>query len=273
MNFKKLDCKYNQNILNRLLKISIPTLSGRIIGNIGFFFEPIILTNLLIYKGLDSSLIRLSYGYFQGYVIAILTIPSFFLMALSSNTIPVISKYKTHKEFNKIKKTINKVLLTVLFCGTIFIIFLSIYGKNLMYILYKTTSGYNYLKMLLPFFIIFYIENPMLSILQSLDMEKKVFKITTCGIIIKYISLILLILFNKGFNSLIYSEIINIIFVISLSVYYLKKYFSCSSLEITSILLRTTTWYKSASLCECFFNSLLIFVTIELNVLFLLFPV
>lgn len=229
INIKKLDYKYDNNILNRLLKISVPTLSGKLIGNIGYFFEPIILTNLLLYKGLEITYIRLNYGYFQGYVIAILTIPSFFLLALSNNIIPAISKHKINKNYNSIKKIIKTVILMILLSGILYVSTLFIFGEKIMFVLYKTTNGYKYLKILLPFFIIFYLETPLLSILQSLDLEKTVFKITSLGIVIKYISLISLILLDVGFMSLIYSEIINIVFVILISIYYLRKYFSCLS--------------------------------------------
>ena len=225
INLKNIDYKIDQSIANKILKISVPTLSGKIIGNIGYFFEPIILTNLLIYKGLNPSYIRLNYGYFQGYVIAVLTIPSFFLLALSNNIIPIISKNKINNKINNIKKIIKKIILIILLGGFIYISILSIYGKILMKILYKTTKGYKYLKILLPFFILFYLETPLITILQSLDQEKKVFKVTTYGMIIKYISLILLIILNFGFISLVYSEIINIIFIIILCIYYLRKYF------------------------------------------------
>ena len=97
-----------------------------------------------------------------------------------------------------------------------------------MYILYKNTHGYNYLKMMLPFFILFYLEGPILSVLQSLDQEKKVLKITSTGIIIKYLFLSICILINFGFISLIISEIINIIFVIFQCFYYLNKYLNHS---------------------------------------------
>ena len=226
---KNLSYKYDASISHKLLQTSIPTLSGRLIGNIGYFFEPIILTNLLLYKGIDRTFIRLNYGYFQGYVIAILTIPSFFLMALSNNLIPIISKYKINNDKKNIKKIIKKVLLMILFGSLLFDIVISIYGRKIMYLLYKSTNGYNYLKILTPFFILFYFESPLLVTLQSLDQEKKVFKITTYGILIKYISLITLIIFNVGFMSLIYSEIINILFVIFLCIYYLTNYFSYSS--------------------------------------------
>lgn len=229
INYKKLNYKHDGLLLNKLLKISIPTLSGKLIGNIGYFFEPIILTNLLLYKGLDSTFIRLNYGYFQGYIIAILTIPSFFLLALSNNIIPVISKYKINKNIKAIKKIIKKIIIMILICGLIYIVTLSLFGKRIMYLLYKTTNGYAYLKKLLPFFILFYLETPILVILQSLDQERKVFKITTYGIIIKYISLVTMIFLNVGFISLIYSEIINIMFVITLGIYYLKSFFYSSS--------------------------------------------
>ena len=229
INLKKLDYKYDNNIKNRLLKISVPTLSGKLIGNIGYFLEPIILTNLLIYKGLNTNYIRINYGYFQGYAIAILTIPSFFLNALSNSLIPVISKYRINNNYSSIKKIIKKIILMILLGGFLFTLSIFIFGKDLMYILYKTTNGYKYLKILLPFFILFYLEGPLLVILQSLNQEKNVFKITSYGIIIKYIILIFLILINFGFMSLIYSEIINILFVITISIYYLRKYLSYSS--------------------------------------------
>ena len=229
INIKKLSYKYDNKCVNNLTKIALPTLLGRIVGNLGYFFEPIILTNLLIYKGFNSSYIRLNYGYFQGYVIAILTLPSFFLLALSNNLVPQISKLKVHNKYQKIKKISYKIIITIFFAAVIYMLFLYFFGKNIMYILYNTTKGYKYLKTLLPFFAFFYLESPFIAILQGLDQEKKIFKVTTFGIIVKYISLVLLIYFNCGFVSLIISEIINILFVISLYIYYLNKSFHCLS--------------------------------------------
>ena len=44
---KKEDLKPDIGTIKDVLKIGIPSVSSRIIGNIGYFFEPIILTNLL----------------------------------------------------------------------------------------------------------------------------------------------------------------------------------------------------------------------------------
>ena len=222
----KLSYKYDHKCASGLLKISVPTLAGKLVGSFGFFLEPIILTNLLLYKGLNKNSILLNYGAFQGYAIQILIIPSFFLMALSSNIVPTISKLKINKDYKRIKIFIFKLFKLIITCGIIYILILYFEGKNLMNLLYKTSSGYNYLKKLLPFFILFYLESPLLSVLQGLDKEKCVFKTTTFSLIIKYISLTIFILLGFGFNSLIYSEMINIIFVIFLSSYYLINYFS-----------------------------------------------
>ena len=225
----KMIYKYDYKCGNELLKTSIPILSGKLIGNIGYFLEPIILTTLLLYKGFSKEYILINYGYFQGYVIQLLVMPSFFINALSNNLLPAISKYHNSKNIKQIKKIINKSVILIILGSIIFLSVLFIYGKNIMQILYKTNKAYKYLKILIPFFILFYIENPLLTSLQALDQEKNVFKITTFGIIIKYMFLIIFIINNLGFLSLIYSEIINILFVISLSIYYLKKYFYCSS--------------------------------------------
>ena len=49
-NFKitKKDIKPNKNNIKETLNISIPTTGSRLIGSIGYFFEPIILTSVLL---------------------------------------------------------------------------------------------------------------------------------------------------------------------------------------------------------------------------------
>ena len=224
LNISKLEYKYDNNFGIKMIKTSFPVLISKLINSFGFFIEPILLTNLLIYKGLPSKYIILNYGYYQGYAIAILTIPSFFLMSLSNNIIPAISKLK-NKNKEKIKPLIKKVLSLTITGSLLFIFILMFFGKSIMYYLYGTTSGFKYLKVLLPFFTFFYLESPIISILQSLDQESKVFNISLISLVIKYFSLIILILLNFGFNSILYSEVLSIFSVVYLGFYYLKKYF------------------------------------------------
>ena len=43
--------KNNNFDSKEILSLSVPSVSSRIIGNICYFFEPIILTNILLFKG------------------------------------------------------------------------------------------------------------------------------------------------------------------------------------------------------------------------------
>lgn len=53
---KKEDLKPDMKTTKEILSISIPTVSGRLVGNIGFFFEPILLTNILLFAGYSMDL-------------------------------------------------------------------------------------------------------------------------------------------------------------------------------------------------------------------------
>ena len=71
--------------------ISIPLTTSRIIGNIGYFFEPILFTKVLLSNGINSSIITSEYGIINGYVMPLLLLPSFFSNAISQSIIPVVS--------------------------------------------------------------------------------------------------------------------------------------------------------------------------------------
>ena len=63
-----------------------------------------------------------------------------------------------------------------------------------------------------------------MSTLQAIGKSMLTMKITTFGVIVKLLSLFLLSLCHIGIYSLVYSEIINIIFVVLINAFYIKKY-------------------------------------------------
>ena len=88
----KNDFLPSKSIINEILATSIPSVSGRIIGNIAFFLEPILLTNILLFVGYPSSYILAEYASYNAYAIGLLTLPSFFIAAICQILIPEISK-------------------------------------------------------------------------------------------------------------------------------------------------------------------------------------
>ena len=73
----KKDIAPNIRDVKDILGISLPTTGSRLIGTIGMFFEPIILTYFLIKLGYSNQYILNEYGTLNGYVMPLILLPSF----------------------------------------------------------------------------------------------------------------------------------------------------------------------------------------------------
>jgi len=221
---KKSNLLPDKYTLKNILGISLPTVSSRIIGNIGYFFEPIILKNLLLYSGYSNNYILVEYGAYNAYTITILTVPSFFVTAIASALIPEISKHYLKRNKTLIKKRLKEAIFFSLLIGIIYSILLIFFGKNILDAIYNTNQGLNYIKILAPIFPLFYIEAILISYLQALDKAKITMRITIIGVIIKLITLAISSLMHIGMYALIVSEIVNILIVVFLNIYYVNYY-------------------------------------------------
>ena len=219
----KEDIKPCKKIIKEMLETSLPSMSSRVFGNIGFFLEPIILTNFLLLNGYSSSYILQEYAAYNAYAIGLLTLPSFFVMAICQILIPEVSKYKSEQNTLMLKKRIKQALCYSFFIGIVSCTVLFLFRNILLALLYKTTLGSDYIFTLAPFFVLFYLEAPLSSILEAGGFASSSFKITFWGVILKLIALSILSFCHIGLYSLVFSEIINIIFVVFLSFKALKK--------------------------------------------------
>ena len=219
----KNDFLPSKSIINEILATSIPSVSGRIIGNIAFFLEPILLTNILLFVGYPSSYILAEYASYNAYAIGLLTLPSFFIAAICQILIPEISKYYNLKKYTLVKKRMKQALKYSFTIGLFFSIFLFFTRDFFLEILYKTTRGSDYIFILAPFFVLFYLEAPLTSTLQAINKAKAAMKITLLGAIIKLLIMSILSFLRVGIYGLVFSEIINIIIVVFLNYRILKK--------------------------------------------------
>lgn len=215
----KPDLKTTKDILN----ISLPTVSSRLIGNIGFFFEPIILTNVLLLSGYSMNFILTEYGAYNAYSISLLAMPSFFIQAISSSLLPEISRFYYQKNILMVKRRFKQALILSLIVGLIFSGLIYISRDYLLETLYNTLNGSNYIRILAPFFVLFYLEGPLQSVLQAIGQAKTCMFITFIAIIAKLSSMALLSLCHIGMYSLVIAEIIDIIIVVLMSYIAIKK--------------------------------------------------
>ena len=219
----KQDLKPDMKTTKEILSISIPTVSGRLIGNIGFFFEPILLTNILLFAGYSMDFILNEYGAYNAYTISLLAMPSFFISAISSSLLPEISKFYYHRNINMVKKRLKQAVILSFIVGLLFSSFIYLFREPLLQTLYNTTKGAEYIEILAPFFVLFYLEGPLQSVLQAIGKAKTTMFITMAAVITKLVSMSLLSLCHIGMYSLVIAEIIDIFIIVILCVKAIRK--------------------------------------------------
>lgn len=221
---------------------SIPNTFSRLIGNFTYFLEPILYTFALGTLGYSTIDIQTNYTIIDAYTIPLLTFIVFLPQALSTAMIPNISEAYALKKFTTIHYYIRKVL-TFTFIPTIILsVNLFINAKEFMLLIYNTTEGSEIIKYFVWFFIFYYLQIPIVAILQAIGMSKKVFITSTIN---NFLRTILLLIFslNKiiNFNSLILAITISLIIGFIINLYQLLKstHFKFNIRNIITLLLIT----------------------------------
>lgn len=214
-NFKitKQDLILDKKNIKTILNISIPTTGSRLIGNIGYFLEPIIMTYFLLKNGYDNNFIINEYGIINGYVMPLVLLPSFFTLAISQALIPIVSYNYSHNNLKYTEKKIKQgILLSLLIGIPSTIIFLTIPEIPLK-LIYNTNSGINYIKVMSIVCLLHYIQSPISSSLQAMGKASDSMKGTLYGMLIRTITLIIGCNLKIGMWGIILATSINIIFV------------------------------------------------------------
>lgn len=187
------------------------------------FFEPIILTFVLKYVGYSNSFIVSEYGIYNAYVIPLLVIPSFIVQAVSTALIPEVSKSYERNDRKNIDKRLKQSLLLSLFLGLITNTVIFLFPEFFLEIIYNTTRGATYIRVLAFFFVIYNLEGPLSSTLQALGYTGLAFRTTTVGVTVKTLSIAVFSLFKIGLYGLVIGEILDILIVVTMNIINLKR--------------------------------------------------
>ena len=227
-NFKlsKKDFIPQKNNVKEIFSISLPTTGSRIIGNIGYFLEPIILTFVLLRVGYSNQFIVTEYGIISGYVMPLLMLPSFFTMAISQALIPVISKSYTNHHYEYAKAKIKQAIFFSLLIGIpATIIFLG-FPEIPLKLIYNTTEGITYTRVLSIIYLLYYIQSPLTSSLQAMGKAKEAMHGTLLGVFSRTIMLWIGCSLKIGMWGLVIATATNIILVTLHQAKYVKKSFT-----------------------------------------------
>lgn len=229
ISIKKEDIRPDKEYVKDVMNICIPSTSSKIVGSIAHFLEPIVLINVLSLVGYPSDFIIREYGIINGYSLALLLIPQFFTMSISTSLIPELSKNYSENNICKCKSRILQITGLSLAIGAFSTGIIFVIPEYLLNIIYKTNLGVNYIKVLAPFFLLYFINTPLANALQALDMSKEEMNITLITSILKLVLLVILSLFKIGLYSLILSIIITLIISTYLHIKRLRQ--SCLNLS------------------------------------------
>ena len=224
IDLKVEDFKYNKGIFREILNVSIPTTGSRLIGSITYFLEPIILTYVLLQVGYTNDFITNQYGIINGYVYPILLLPSFFTMAISNALLPVVSNNYNNNRKSYAKNKIQQAIIISLLVGVPATIILMIFPEFFLKLIYNTTLGSNYIRIVAPVFILHYIQAPLTIALQAMGKSKIAMKGTLYGSIIRTILLFTTSYLKIGIWGLIIATTSNIVYITLQHLYYVKKY-------------------------------------------------
>ena len=210
---KRSDLVIDKQNIRDVLGISLPTTGSRLIGNIGYFFEPIIMTFFLIKSGYSSDFIVTEYGVINGYVMPLVLLPSFFTLAISQAIIPVISYNYSHGKYDFTKLKIRQGIFFSLLIGIpCTLLFLFIPDIPLRFI-YNTDLGIPYIRVMSIVCLLHYIQSPISSSLQAMGKARDSMMGTLFGVFIRCLTLIIGCCLHIGMWGLIIATSVNIIFV------------------------------------------------------------
>lgn len=223
---RRSDLFLNKKYIKDSLSTCIPTTTGRLIGSIGYFLEPILLNNTLLSVGYTIPFITREYGILSGYVMPILLLPSFFTGAISQALLPNISRdYANDRVYSAKRKLKLGISLSVgigLFFTCLFVGFPSLFLK----LIYHTNEGINYMRFLAPVCLLQYLQAPLSSCLDAIGRSKDVMIANIIGSITRSFLLVFFSLFRIGIWGLIFAISINVLFVTIYDIYKVKSTFS-----------------------------------------------
>ena len=205
--------KCNSNFILRIFKILLPiSITSCIKSGISSFKQIIVPSSIQRSgKKLDDALS--DYGIISGMAMPIVMFPSTFLISVSSLLIPEFSRYYVKKDYKKIIKYSDKLIIFSFLFACILTMFFLLFGSKLGTYIYHNENVGIYIKLfslLIPFI---YVDIIIDNILKGLDAQANVMIINIIDLLFSTTFIIIFVpmLGIKGYIlSIFISEILNL---------------------------------------------------------------
>lgn len=178
--------------LNDLLSIALPTTGSRMIGSISWFIEPIVVSQSLLIAGVSAQTATKWYGELTGYALPLLMLPSFITFSFGTSLIPSLSELYIQKKHVALSRQLHQSLRITFISGALSVVIMYVLAEPLMQLMYGTTTSAHYVKVLAPFFLLFFYQGPLQASLQAFNMSTAAMVNSFIGALVKIILVLLL---------------------------------------------------------------------------------
>lgn len=179
LTFSSLFTDLHRASFDEVLTISIPMTGSRLIGSLTYFLEPIIMVMGL--QTLAAQQMVSAYGQLNGYVLPILTMPSFITVTLSNFLLPSFTYHYTRGNHKTAGKLFTLIIATCFFIGLSCSFICFQFHTELMQLFYHSDRGAALLKALAWPFAFYALQPPLASMMHALSHSRRTMIDTLLG--------------------------------------------------------------------------------------------
>ncbi|MDA7026235.1 polysaccharide biosynthesis protein [Bacillus sp. CLL-7-23] len=163
------------DVLKRLLTVSIPTTGLRIFHAIANAIEPFLVKGTLLAAGVSSTAAIDQFGMLSGVAMTIGFFPAFIAHSLMVVMIPSISESYAYQQYDKVIKRIKQAILITLLYGIPSVLVMYHFAEPLTHLFFDSIKAALYLKLLWPYFLFHFFVMPLQACLIGIGLVKDAF--------------------------------------------------------------------------------------------------
>lgn len=177
--FQRLFTNLHRKSFDEVLSVSIPMTGSRLIGSLTYFLEPIVM--VLGLSVAQAGAMVNAYGQLNGYVLPILTMPSFITVTLSNFLLPSFTYHHSRGDHKTAGKLFTVIIAACFLIGLSCSFVCYRYSEQLLMLFYHNTRGAHLLKTLAWPFAFYSLQPPLSSMLHALSYSRRTVMDTFLG--------------------------------------------------------------------------------------------
>jgi stage V sporulation protein B len=164
-----------REVRKSLVEVSVPTTGLRIFHSLTHAVQPFLINYAIVSTGLSEEMATEQFGMMAGIAMTIGFFPAFIAHSFLIILIPTVSKAYAEKDFRKLQKLLQHVMLLTLLYGLPSVTAFYFLAEPLTMTFFHSQQAAVYLQLLAPYFLFHYFTIPMQAYLIGLGLVKDTF--------------------------------------------------------------------------------------------------